>query len=166
MIKLKDNEKVLITVRKHWIVFAMETLAIIFCALMPLFLAIILLAISEPIQSTKLFYIISFLYSLWIIFMWLWFFLSWTDYYLDALIITDQQIIYIDQRGLFSRETSSFDINKIQDVTVDVHGFFATIFDFGDLHIQTASEQRKFIIHNATDPHKAKEIILKNSDNL
>lgn len=167
MIILQKDENIVSTVRKHWIVFAVETTGIIVSTLLPLVVVIAGLILADfTAGNAKLFYAGTFLYSLWLIFMWLWFFMSWTDYYLDSIIITNKQVIDIDQKGLFNRETSNFDINRIQDVTVDVNGFFATVFDFGDLHIQTASDEREFILHNAANPHQAKELIMKNSSSV
>ena len=45
------------------------------------------------------------------------FFRAWLDYYLDIWVITDERIVNIEQKGLFSREISTQQLYRIQDVT-------------------------------------------------
>ena len=33
----------------------------------------------------------------------------------------------------------------MQDITSDVEGFWATLLDYGDVHIQTAGEKERFV---------------------
>ncbi len=100
-----------------------------------------------------------FFYLLWLLAMWVGFFSAWTDYYLDVWQVTDQRIIDIEQKGFFSRDEATIRFENIQDITIDTHGFFATIFDFGDLRVQSAGERREFVIENATHPEAMKKKI-------
>jgi hypothetical protein len=59
-------------------------------------------------------------------------------YYLSMGIITDKRVIDIDQTSLFKREVNDMDISNVQDVNYKQVGFWGTIFDFGDVVIQTA----------------------------
>ncbi len=70
---------------------------------------------------------------------------AWVDYYLDVWVITTKRIVATDQRGLFHRVTAELLLNQIQDVSCDVHGFLPTIFQYGTISVQTASEEDKFI---------------------
>jgi Bacterial PH domain len=62
------------------------------------------------------------------------------NYYLSVQIVTSERIIDVDQQGLFRREVNELPIDNIQDVTHSQNGFFSTIFNFGNVVVQTASE--------------------------
>jgi len=87
-------------------------------------------------------------------------FLSLTTLCLDYWIITNQKTIHAELKGIFSREIISVNHDKIQDITVEIQGFFPTLFHFGDLHIQTAGEFRELIFEEIPEPEKTKDIIL------
>ncbi len=163
MIKLDKDEKIILQVRKHWFILFAETLFLVFLLLLPVIviIGISLLKTSGFIEiagnETFLYIILT---SLWLIFVWVTFFVIWTDYYLDILIVTDKRIIDIEQKGLFSREVSTFRLDRIQDITTEVHGLIATLIDFGNVHIQTAGEKREFIAKGIPEPAKVKKQIL------
>ena len=89
-----------------------------------------------------------------------------TEYYLDVLVITSKRIIHADQKSLFSRNTSTLELEKIQDVTVEVDGFLETILGFGTVRIQTAGEMKDFVLHQAHHPETVKEEILTAQSNV
>ena len=63
------------------------------------------------------------------------------DYYLDVWIITSHRIIDINQNGLFSRVVAQYRLERIQNVTADVSGFLPTVFNFGDVKVETAGAE-------------------------
>lgn len=65
-------------------------------------------------------------------------------YFENKLIITNKNITQVLQRGLFSRKISQLSMTNVEDVTSDQHGFFATLFHYGTLKIETAGEQMNF----------------------
>ena len=79
------------------------------------------------------------------------------DYYLDVWILTNQRIFDIEQRGLFNRHISVFEINKIQDVNVKIEGIIATFIKYGDVNI---------LIKEADNPLEVKKAILEQYANL
>ncbi len=154
------EEKFIAEVRRHWFVFALESAGALSAALIPAGLLYFLLSLSGQAMTSRLFYLGLFFYLLWLLFVWLYFFLAWTDYYLDVWIITDRKIIDIDQKGLFHREISSFRLDHIQDVTIETTGFIETLLKFGRLHIHTAGDGHDFVLEAAANPEVAKQIIL------
>lgn len=89
-------------------------------------------------------------------------FLTWVHYYLDVYIVTNQRVLTIDQVDFFNREVSEADIGNVQDVEVIVNGFFATVFNFGDVRIQTAgADSRTLFFNDIPYPYKAKDLILQ-----
>jgi uncharacterized membrane protein YdbT with pleckstrin-like domain len=93
--------------------------------------------------------------------VWLFAFLEFTDYYLDVWIVTNERVINIEQEGLFHRTASELHLTAIQDVTSDVQGIVRTLFDYGNVHIQTAGEKGRFIFKNIEEPEKIKEFVIR-----
>ncbi len=98
--------------------------------------------------------------SIWLLLLWIAGFVIWTDYYLDVLVLTNKKIIDIEQKALFSRETTSLPLEKIQDITVNVDGILAAYFQFGNLEIQTAGENTKIIVRFIKNPNEVKKDVM------
>lgn len=164
MIKLDKNEKIIFKIRKHWFILFAESFFLIFLLLFPVagFIAINATDMLSSIQfAGNVSYLLIAISATWFLFLWIAFFVIWTDYYLDILILTNLRVVNIDQRGLFSRKVSTFKLHRIQDVSVDVHGIIPTLLGFGKVHIQTAGESQKFVISGIPHPYKTKSEILK-----
>lgn len=172
---LELGENVIQEVRKHWIVFVGHGLVLLVLAIIPLLLRIGvnifmpgMLNIPTPGNMNSL---LLFLYTLWILFLWIWFFINWTKYYLDVWYVTEKRIIIVNQKQIFDREVSNLRFDKIQDVTLDMHGFIPTLLHFGDIRVQTASEDSKsFQINTVRHPEKIRRVIFsqqnRNSHNF
>ena len=160
MLHLHENEKVLMTLHKHWWELGGAALAfLIFIALPPLILSFLPLVVG-PLDAPELESAVNFLLSLYLMALFAFLFHFWMDYYLDMWIITTERLIDIEQRGLFSREIAEIPLRQIQDVTLEIHGVVETFLKFGTIKIQTAGE-REFLIRNVPHLYEAKEVILK-----
>lgn len=169
MIKLRPDETVIEVVRRHWFILLGRTIGLlgIFAAPFIIYgfvsgkeIALGLFTFTVAIETPLL----LFFGSLWALIVWLRFFHEWTDHYLDGWIVTDKRIIDIEQFGFFSRQVSSFRMERIQDITTDVHGIIPTLLNFGNIHVQTAGDSQEFVMNGAPDPKHLKELILKESD--
>lgn len=83
-------------------------------------------------------------------------FLSW---FFNVNIVTDERIIDIDFANLIYKEISDAGIDKIQDVTVKVGGVAQTMFNYGDVYIQTASERPRFEFLSVPKPEDVAKIL-------
>jgi uncharacterized membrane protein YdbT with pleckstrin-like domain len=102
-----------------------------------------------------------FMQSFLLLIMWIYGFVVWFDYYLDIWIMTNERVVNVEQRGLFSRQVSELKYRAIQDVSTDVRGLFPTIFNFGDVTVQTAAEQSRFIFRSVGNPYEIKAEIMR-----
>ncbi len=173
-LQLDPDEHVILEVRKHWIVFAVHASGLLLSAFLPFviyelinyFIPQLIAGISIPGNKYALF---LFFYSIWLLILWISFFVDWTKYYLDVWYVTEKRIIAIDQRYIFNRGVSNLRFDKIQDVTIDVKGFFATLLNFGNVKVQTASEDNyEFHMSTVRRPERVRKIIFdqhnKNSE--
>lgn len=162
-LSLDPGEKIIRAVRKHWIMFLGPTIFTFLAFVLPPigFLAVGVF-LPDPVFDTvlKYFSFILFGYSLWLLLTWVFFFIQWTNYYLDVWYITDKRIIEINQKGIFHREVSNLRFDKIQDISVEVRGIIATFLKFGHLRVQTAAEDsRSFVMESAYHPEEVRRII-------
>jgi len=95
------------------------------------------------------------------LFVWLFLFFSFIDYYLDVWVITSERIIDVSQEGFFSRTVAELKLFQIQDVTSELKGLSKFIFRYGDVYVQTAGEVQRFAFRQIPNPEEVRDIIIK-----
>ncbi len=160
---LDENEEIVVLIRKHWLIFFLQALALTVLALLPLvafmFIPPQFQLAFEQMQISSVFPV--FLYLIFVLFIWEFAFIQLTTYYLDVWVVTNRRVIDINQRTLFARDTTTLMLEKIQDATVEVRGLLATLFNFGTLIIHTAGDNDDIVIRYAANPQYAKDKILE-----
>src|SRR5690606_29082327 len=81
------------------------------------------------------------------------------DFYMDILIVTNQRVVDIEQRQVFSRPIAELDLRDVQDVNSDVTGFWHTLFGYGTVLVQTAGTNPNFESHFLRNPREIASII-------
>lgn len=160
MINFLENEKIILMLRRHPLIIYTKVAAIILIAAAPVIIYPFIRKFFPQITIYPRNTLLILGALIYYMFVWTYFLIVWVDYYLDIWIVTNQRIMDIEQKGLFSRQVSEFSISRIQDVTVDVIGIMPTLFHYGDVHVQTAGEARQFIFKDIRDPNKVKDAIL------
>ncbi|MAF14045.1 MAG: hypothetical protein CMI53_04110 [Parcubacteria group bacterium] len=156
------GEKIIILLRRHPFIILIKIIFWAFVAILPPIFYLILGDELAKIFSNELLSPLVVLFtSLCYLYIWLFAFHSFVDYYLDVWIVTTERIINIEQKGLFARTVSEQKIYRIQDVTSELKGFFSTLLDFGTVYIQTAAEKERFIFKQVPAPYKVARKITK-----
>lgn len=175
---LEHGERITASVRKHWFVLLLELLPFAVLAWLPTVIPSFIGNVIEnaelsnstsSVSASHLFQnltfdpgLIQFLFGLWLLVMWIGAFNTFTRYYLNQWIITTNRIVYIHQHGFFSREVSSFLLARVQDVTTDVQGIFATLLGYGSLNVETAGDSSKdFKMYGIPHPTALRDLIMK-----
>ena len=170
----KDGEEILMVVHRHWFDI-LSQFFIIFILLLLFFGSLIfaspILSAFNGTVSPSLFLLGE---NIFFIFIWLFFFIIWIDYYFDVWIVTNERIVNIEQLGLFSRDVSELELERVQDITVEVLGIIPTFLNYGDLYVQTAGETERFIFKHVPNPYAIKDLVMnmektyekKEADNL
>ena len=162
MIRLEKDEKILFIIRKHWFVFFVDIISVALLLLIPVTMIASLHYLKQFIDiSGNDVALVATASSVVLLFIWTSIFIIWTDYYLDILILTNKHIIDVEQKGLFSRELSMFRLDKIQDITSEVNGLIPTLLKFGTIHIQTAGDDREFLVRGMPKPFEVRHRISK-----
>lgn len=142
------GETVLLLLRQSIITQIKFVLIAIGLALLPLLFGFVGLLDFLPANFQFIaligWYLIVFGYSLEV-------FLAW---FYNVYIITDERIIDVDFNSLLSKNVSYAKIDNIEDITAKTSGALGSIFDFGDVVIQTAGTQGNFEFLNVPHPSK------------
>jgi uncharacterized membrane protein YdbT with pleckstrin-like domain len=77
---------------------------------------------------------------------------SWYVYRENRIIVTNENLYQITQNSLFSRRVAQFALNRLQDVSANQSGFFASLLDYGDVTAETAGEEENFVFRQAPNP--------------
>jgi len=165
LIKQKKYEKVVFLFRRHPITFIPILALFLVLMSVPAALYFLISSIFPDFINNPIFYPLAVLLaSVYYLSIYLFFYAMFVDYYLDLWIVTNDRIVDIEQNGLFSRTISELDLFRIQDVTTEVHGFFSTLFRYGDLHVKTASANINIVFRNIPNPNKAREALIVMAD--
>lgn len=78
----------------------------------------------------------------------------------NYVLITDRHLIQVEQHGLFSNEVDQVSLGRIQDVSGSRPGFWATMFGYGTVIIQSAGEQKQFVFPRMPEPQELADYIL------
>jgi len=164
MLRINTNENVLAVYRRHWLILFVDIAIMVFVGLVVLAMALLLRKFIPSFYLNPLrpftFWLIFMIYHAILIA----FFVRFADYWLDAWILTNERIVDIEQKGLFRREVSEFKLDKIQDVSTDVKGIVQTLFHYGDVQIQTAGFEKRFVFKTVREPQNIKNQILRAYD--
>ncbi len=65
------------------------------------------------------------------------FFYHWLGWYFSMIIVTNQRMRQITQKGFFNKSIIDLNLSKIQNISYNVPGLSASIFKYGTLVVQT-----------------------------
>lgn len=151
----EKDEEIIFTLRKHW-----------FDLFSPLLKAFVLflgfLIIFTWVGSDAIFssFLLLMIFLAIFIFITTYALYEWILWYLDIYILTNQRIIDVEQKTLFSRQVAEASLEKIQDVTYKIEGVFATLFNYGTVSVQTAGAEDFIHLDKIAKPDKVQKKIM------
>ena len=147
------EEKVVLFLRKHPLTNLGWISLTFVLAILPPFLTALPVFDNVPfrfvILGMLIWYLFTFLYS----------FEAFLDWFFSVNIITDERIFDFDFYNLTYRKVTDVNIDRIQDVTVAVGGGIGTVFNFGNVLIQTAAEIPEIDFIEVPQPDKVAKIL-------
>ena len=154
----RKNEEVQLCIRIHWLRRARIFISFfILGILLPgsIFYLLSFLKLQQQIWFTI--NIIAFIYLL---FAWLLVFVEFIKSEFTILVVTNERVADIAQIGLFERQISETNLDRIQEISGFRIGIIGTILDIGRLEIQTAGTDVPFIMQFVKSPHLTARKIL------
>jgi len=154
-VDLQKNEKVILIAHRHIVFLMLQLAGTILVGLVP---PVILLVIAGMNDGTLRAVLLG-LAIIWGLFGIVTTYFAWYRYQNDIWIITDQRIIDSTKFNWFHHKISSADLVNVEDMTVTRSGVLPTMFNYGDLHCQTAGMQDNFILKGIPEPSKVLDIV-------
>jgi hypothetical protein len=155
--KEKDEEIIMIT-RKHWIAYFTHILLAFFIPLIPIFLLVV--SSNSDIYGKSTIYlglfVASVVISINIIVT------AIVQWYYNISIITDKRILCLKVNSIFQHAYTEILWRKIQDVSHDSIGLLSSIFDIGNVYLDTAGEGIDLTLKFVPKPRDVQEVV----DNL
>ncbi len=152
------EEKVILFLRQHiivnvpWIVVTI-ILATAPTIIFPLLFMVLKLPFTIPagyiIVGTLFWYLATFGYAL----------ANFISWFFNIYIVTNERIVDIDFIYLLYKQFSEAELSKIQDISYATGGIFATIFDYGNVTIETAGETPNLTFKKIPHPARVVETI-------
>lgn len=148
----EDDEEVILVLRAHpvtlipWILNGFILLILLF------FLDF---ALGSFLSGTQFFFA-NFL-AITFILSYFWF--NFLGYFFNVGIITNKRIIDLDFHAVIYKEVTETIFSKIEDITAKSGGYFASLFNFGDVFIQTAGTETNVEFLKVPMPNEVVKII-------
>lgn len=134
---LDPDETILEVIHKHWFSLIAEVVkASLFGIITPL---VLLWIIPNPRMLAVV--------IIWIIIGIGWVIYDFFDWYLDAIVLTDQNFLDIEWNGFFEKTANRINYEHLESASYVIKGVIATFFGFGDLTISTHNMGDKGLTH-------------------
>jgi len=148
----KADEIVLLSLRAHPITLIPTVINSMLIITLIFFSGFLL---NQFLSWVQLIYLITFFLFVNFIYIWL----QIVNWYFNIGIVTDKQIIDVDFSALSFRNISRTELEHVEDITVKVSGFASSIFDLGNIFVQTAGSEINTEFMNVPHPARAAHII-------
>ncbi len=147
------NEKIILLLRRHPI----TNIPWIFLSIILVSAPIVLFAFGllDFIQANFLTVGLIF----WYLFSFAFIFEEFLSWFFNVYIVTDERVFDVDFLNLIYREITDANIDQIQDVTVRVGSVIRTVFDYGDVVIQTAAQIPQIEFEAVPHPDRVAQVL-------
>jgi hypothetical protein len=154
----EDGENIILHLRHHPFNTYVRIGSFLLACIIPIVLGSLALSYFKEHGLIAVFLTVS---SAWYMMLWIGIFHALTLYTLDVMIVTNKRIIDHDQLGLFNRSIAGLHLMRVQDVSVHTEGIMETFLHFGDIVVQSAGSEKKFIFPNISNPERVKNTIMR-----
>ncbi len=158
-VRKDKDEEVILVVRKHWIAYVTHIALACFVPLVPMIILILASNSSTNFGKTSTYiglFVATLIISVNIIVT------ALVQWYYNVSIITDKRIVSLDMVNVFQHTYTEILWRKIQDVSHDSVGPLSSIFDIGNIYIDTAGEGIDLTLKFVPRPRDVQDVI----DNL
>ncbi|MCL5432803.1 MAG: hypothetical protein M1524_01680 [Patescibacteria group bacterium] len=153
-----ENEKILLFLRAHfaknlsWILITLVLLAV---PVLILFLSPVVRIIPAFIPENFIIFFVVFYYVL----VFNYTFVKFITWHYNISLVTNERIVDIDFYELVYHNVAMTKLELVEDVSYTQVGFFATLFNYGDVIVQTAGEIVHFDFLAVINPSRVVGII-------
>jgi membrane protein YdbS with pleckstrin-like domain len=156
----KEKEFIILFLRSHFITnLSWITISIVLVVL-PFIIFAFLSRFSFDFLSTSAaehFTLVFTLFYYLLIFSYM--FVSFLHWFYNVFIVTSERVVDIDYSDVVVHNIAIASLSHVQDVNYSQSGFIPTLFNYGDLFIQTAGDEKNFEAYSVPKPREATHII-------
>ncbi len=152
-----EDEEILLFLRRDFVTNIPWLLIGLFLMFVPIFALWILNILHLPltIASTSLTFLLFFYYLLIATYL----AVSFITWYYNISLVTNKKIVDIDYSNLVYKNVAVTELSLVQDVSYTQVGVFSSLFDYGDILVQTAGTIDNFEFKSAPNPQRVAQII-------
>jgi membrane protein YdbS with pleckstrin-like domain len=147
------EEKVILLLRRHPITNICWITLSFFGLILPAFISIMPVFLAMP-SGFQFIFIIA-----WYLLVTAYVFEKFLGWFYHVNIVTDERIFDIDFIHMVHREMTDANIDQIQDVTVEIGSPIRTVFNYGNVIIQTAAQIPQIMFESVPQPDKVARIL-------
>jgi len=74
------------------------------------------------------------------------------NWYFNIFLVTNERLLHIEYKMFSGKHISEAPLKNIEDITEGIVGFLPSIFQYGDVKVQTAAEKNKFWLRSVPNP--------------
>lgn len=148
LISQNEGEKIIKTMHRHPLTFFRDAIGSIFLFFASLVVMIMFFYVPLVLPIAFLVFVFSIIGG----------FYSYFTWEKDMFLITNQRIVDIEQKTLFSKSQKEAYLEKIQDVSFEIKGILGSLFNYGTVSIQTASDS-VLTLNDVASPESVQKII-------
>lgn len=157
----EKDEKILLFLRRHPITNISWLIPSLLLLILPLILTLFAPFLERFFLSPILLpgNYLTILLIFYYLFVFNYMFISFISWFYNIGIVTQKRVIDIDYSDIVHRYISFTKLSLIEDVTYRQTGFIRSLFNFGDVFVQTAGTHPNFEFLSVPQPSKATHII-------
>ncbi len=155
-----QDEVILLFLRAHFITNISWILTVFFLLIAPFIVSLVFhvtdIGSLFSFMSGRMNTIVLFFYYL-LVFSY--FFINFITWFYNIFLVTQKKIVDIDYSDIVYHNLAITNLNLVQDVNFTQSGFFPSLFDYGDLFLETAAKNKNFEAKSVPQPDVAANII-------
>lgn len=161
--ELQGDERVVLFCRRHWLYFYSKLAGIVFALTVPTAALLWIVQLTAGLGGTvgKVALAIA---AVWLIYWGIRGYFTWYRYQNDVWVITNQRIIDSTKFNWIKQRMASADLVDVEDINVVREGLLPTMFNYGDLRVQTAGEVANFVLAGIPGPSKVLAVVDSSRD--
>lgn len=152
----EEGEEILLLLRRHFVTNIPWLLTTFLLLLLPFLSPFILANFPFPLpQNSTIMLVWAFYYLVLFGFV----IVKFTLWYFHAGLVTTQRLVDIDLHGILYRQISEAKNKNIEDVSYTQIGFVRSLFNYGDVFVQTAGAESNIEYDRVPKPSVVADII-------
>lgn len=152
----EENEEIILLLRRHFATNIPWLASIIVLGIIPMLFPLIVNNFPLPLPGAgTLFFFTLFYYLILLGFT----IINFSLWYFHTGLVTTKRLIDIDLSGILFRQISEARIKNIEEVTYQQVGFVRSLFNYGDVFVQTAGAEVNIEYDRVPKPAKVADII-------